>query len=338
MIMLACILATGAFACAPEEGGPDTALPATLQGYCDQRLVQEKRVLGDPFRILDPENEADQEKAQEESGEPSELTLLNFFSEGWNQDWVKRSRKGRTPDMALLRVTTNFLERELRLDYAYTRDVKNSAKVDHTQFLNGLIAYGLNRRFMIEIISNYQWNEPPSGSTAPKENGSGAAALVRFQLTDTYDQCYGFQVRVSAPNRGIGQTATTVSPSLAGFQDLQSLLGLDRVGLYESVTYDSLAGPHATGARTQAVSYDVSLAKTWTDPHSFPVGNFTSFLELFATTDLSGDTKYHTGVTLTPGVRFWFAHENSLTLGVDFPISQPHPFGEVFRITYILNF
>ncbi len=43
--------------------------------------------------------------------EPSELTLLNFFSEGWDQDWVKRSRHGRTPDMALLRVTTNFLER-----------------------------------------------------------------------------------------------------------------------------------------------------------------------------------------------------------------------------------
>lgn len=295
-------------------------------GFDRALLVSERGVAEEAFDLDDQDKE------------PSELTLLNFFAEGWDQDWVKRSRRGRTPDMALLRVTTNFLERELRLDYAYTRQVRNSTKVDHTQFLNGLIAYGLNRRLMIEVISNYLWNEPPSGSTATKANGAGAAALARFQLADTVDQCYGFQVRVSAPNRGIGQTATTLSPSLAGFQDLQSLLGLDRVGLYESVTYDSLTGPHASGARTQVLSYDVSLAKTWTAPDQYPAGNFTSFLELFATTDLSGNTKYHTGVTLTPGVRLWFARENSLTLGVDFPISQPHPFGEVLRITYILNF
>lgn len=86
------------------------------------------------------------------------------------------------------------------------------------------------------------------------------------------------------------------------------------------------------------MSYDVSLARTWTDPSRYPVGNITSFLELFATTNLNGSDKYHTTVTLTPGFRFWFAHENSLTLGADLPVSQPHGFGQVFRVTYILNF
>jgi hypothetical protein len=284
--------------------------------------------------VLDPE---DQEKGAAEA-EPSDLTLMNFFTEGWIEDWVKRSRKGRTPDMALLRVTTNFLEREFRLDYVYTNNVRNSAKVENSQLLNGLIAYGLNRRLMIEVISNYQWNEPPAGSTALKANGAGGAALVRFQLADTVDQCYGLQCRVSAPNRGIGQTNTVVSPSLAGFQDLQTILGLDQVGLYESITYDSATGPHAPGARTQDISYALSIARTWTDTTAYPVGKLTTFLELFATTDMSGTTEHHTGVTLTPGVRFWFAHENSLTFGVDFPVSEPHPFSNVFRVTYILNF
>lgn len=278
------------------------------------------------------------EEQEKNEAEPSELTLLTFFSEGWTQDWMKRSRHGRAPDMALLRVTTNFLERELRLDYVYTNNVRNNKKVENSQLLNGLLAYGLNRRLMIEVISNYQWNEPPEGSTATKANGAGAAALVRFQLADTYDQCYGLQVRVSAPNRGIGQTTTTTSPSLAGFQDLQTILGLDMVGLYESITYDSASGPHAAGARTQDVSYDVSVARTWTEAGAFPVGTMTSFLELFATTDLNGTTKYHTAATLTPGLRFWFAAENSLTVGVDFPVSQPHPFSNVFRVTYILTF
>jgi len=287
--------------------------------------------------IPDPEGAEDQEKAAAEA-EPSDLTLMNFFTEGWTEDWVKRSRKGRTPDMALLRVTTNFLEREFRLDYVYTNNVRKSTKVENSQLLNGLIAYGLNRRLMIEVISNYQWNEPPENSTATKANGAGAAGLVRFQLADTFDQCYGLQVRVSAPNRGIGQTTTVTSPSLAGFQDLQTILGLDQVGLYESITYDSASGPHAHGARTQDVSCDLSVARTWTDTAAYPVGKLTTFLELFATTDLNGPTEHHTGVTLTPGVRFWFAHENSLTFGVDFPVSQPHPFSNVFRVTYILNF
>ncbi len=169
-------------------------------------------------------------------------------------------------------------------------------------------------------------------------NGAGGAALIQFQLTDTYDQCYGLQIRASAPNRGIGQTAATVSPSLAGFQDLQSLLGLDRVGLYESVTYDSLDGPHTHGLKTHDVGYDISLAKTWTGPQLYPVGNLTTFLELFAVTDINGTTRHQTVATLTPGFRFWFAHENSLTLGIDFPIGQSHTLGEVFRITYILTF
>jgi hypothetical protein len=285
--------------------------------------------------VLGESTGGEQEKGEVE---PSDLTLLTFFSEGWTEDWVKRSRKGRAPDMALLRVTTNFLEREFRLDYVYTNNVRNNKKVENSQLLNGLIAYGLNRRLMIEVISNYQWNEPPENSTATKANGAGAAALVRFALADTYDQAYGLQVRVSAPNRGIGQTTTTTSPSLAGFQDLQTLLGLDQVGLYESITYDSASGPHAAGARTQDVSYALSVAKSWTDRAVYPVGLFTTFLELFATTDLNGTTKYHTAVTLTPGVRFWFAHENSLTVGADFPVSEPHPFSNVFRVTYILNF
>ena len=33
----------------------------------------------------------------------SDLTLLNFFSAGWSEDWAKRHRATGTPDFALLR-------------------------------------------------------------------------------------------------------------------------------------------------------------------------------------------------------------------------------------------
>jgi hypothetical protein len=264
----------------------------------------------------------------------SDLTLGNFFSEGWTQPWAKRERASGTPDMALLKVTTNFLERELRLDYTHTADVKKS-RFQSQDMINGLIAYGLDRRIMVEVISNYQWNTPRTGAGV---SGAGGGGLVRFALVDTELNSIAYQVRVAEPNRSIGQTQTSLQNALAGFTDMYPLLGLYRVGLYYSVVYESLIGTRAKGTRASDIAYDVSLAKTWTPPSTPILGNFTTFLEAFATTDLDGATEGHTPVTLTPGVRFWFYPENSFTFGVDIPVTHPKPFANVFRATYILNF
>jgi hypothetical protein len=264
----------------------------------------------------------------------SDLTLLNLFSEGWTQSWAHR--QGRTPDMALLRVTTNFLEREFRADYVYT-DVKNNPKQLDTQSVRALIAYGLNRRLMVEVFSTYQWNEGPK---RPPESGGAGAGVLRLQLVDTADKSDAAQVTLTTPNKGIGQTQTSLAYALAGWQDMQALLPvLDRVGLYYSVQYENLQGPRPkAGARQNDLSYDLSVAKTWTERSTAIVGNLTTFVEAFATTDFDGANSGVTTVSLTPGIRFWFAPENSLMAGVDFPLSRPNPFREVFRFTYILNF
>jgi len=273
-------------------------------------------------------------KEGEHETEVSNLGLLNFFSKGWGDPWVHRHRE--TPDMALLRVCTNFLERELRLDWAYT-EVRNNPTLDRTNLLNALIAYGLNRRLMIEVIGNYQWNlGGPSGAPV---DGASAAGLLRFQLIDTPDKSYSAQVRVSAPNKGIGQTQTSFQYTLAGWQDMQALFPfLKRVGLYYSFQYENLQGSHKAGARSNDISYDISVAKTWTQPTTPVVGNFTTFLEAYATQDLDGASKGVYVVTLTPGIRFWFLPKNSLTFGVDFPVSNDPSIEAVYRVTYILNF
>ncbi len=264
----------------------------------------------------------------------SDLTLGNFFSEGWSQPWAKRERADGTPDMALLKVTTNFLERELRLDYARTSEVQNS-KYKTFDNLNGLIAYGLNRRLMLEVISNYQWNTAVKGAGV---SGAGGGGLLRFQLIDTELSSLAMQLRVNEPNQSIGTTQTSRQIGLAGFNDLNALAGLYRTGLYYSVVYESLVGKHANGARTNDIAYDISLARTLTAPREPIFGNFTAFIEGLATTDLDGSKASRTVATVTPGVRFWFLPENSLTLGGDIPVTGPHPFGGVFRATYILNF
>ncbi len=265
-------------------------------------------------------------------GPVTDLTLANFL-DGWNQAWIHRLRD--TPDMALLKVTTNFLEREFRLDYSHT-SLNGNPRLRSQDLLNGLIAYGLSRRLMIEVISNYQWNHGLPGAST---NGAGGGALARVQLVDTAHASCSAQVRVSAPNKAIGVTQTALAYALAGWQDLHVLApALGRLGFYYSVQYENLQGSHKPGARTNDVAYDVSLAETWTRPATPGFGNVTTFVEAYGTTDLDGSHAGRTVVTMTPGVRFWFLPENSLTAGVDLPLSHDPPASAVARATYIRNF
>src|SRR5262249_54489676 len=60
---------------------------------------------------------------EEEKPPLSDLTLANFFTEGWNEESSKRRRASGTPDLALLRVQTNFMEREFRFNYFFQNDI-----------------------------------------------------------------------------------------------------------------------------------------------------------------------------------------------------------------------
>ncbi len=270
--------------------------------------------------------------AEHEAGQPSDLTLLNFFTAGWADAWVHRHRH--TPDMALLRVTTNFLEQELRLDYVYTA-VNNNPKVHDTQLVNALIAYGVDRRLMLEVITNYQWNQPPTGAPV---NGPGGGAILRFQLVDTATASYAFNYKVAVPNKTIGQTTTTMSYTLAGWQDMGAVIpALGRFGLYYSFTYDNQVGSPKKGATVNDFSYALSLAETWTPPNMPVLGNFTTFVEFSGTSPLDG-TNISTILSLTPGIRFWFVPKNSLMFGIDFPLTNNPAYSIAYRLTYILNF
>ena len=262
-----------------------------------------------------------------------DLTLLNFFSQGWGEKWVHRHHF--SPDMSLLRVTTNFLEREFRVDYVFTA-VNNNAKVEDTQMLQGLIAYGLDRRIMLEVITQYQWNVSPTG--APPVNGPGGAALVRFQLVDTETASYAFQYRIAGPNRSIGQTTTDMQYALAGWQDIGALVhALGRFGLYYSFLYENQLGAHKATATLNSFTYVISIAETWTPASMVLLGDFTTFVEFAGVTALDGSAA-GTTISITPGIRFWFLPKNSLTFGIDFPVTNNPAYSIVYRLNYILNF
>jgi hypothetical protein len=265
--------------------------------------------------------------------QPSDLTLSNFFTDGWNDPYERRVTPGGAPDMSLLHVTTNFLEREWRTDY-YWQQNSPSDDTRNIQYLDSLIAYGLNRRLMIEGVGIYEWKNARGGGA--DTSGGAAAFVTRLQLVDVPGASYAFNLRVTTPDQGIKNKQTTISPALAGWNDLTSL-GLKKVGLYYSLQEDAYAGPAAPGARHNDLTYAISLAKTWTDPETPFFGNFTTFAEFYGTTTLDGDNPT-TALNVTPGFRVSLGHGNIIMGGVDLPLTHPHDFDATYRLTYILNF
>ncbi len=147
---------------------------------------------------------------------------------------------------------------------------------------------------------------------------------------------YAFNLRVAAPREGTGETQTPMGFALAGWHDLTPL-GLSRCGLYWHLQEETFLGPHAPGVRENQLTYDLSLARTWTTAESV-CGNFTTFVENYARTELDGARHGQTVLTLTPGARFNVHHHHVFMAGVDFPMTDPRPFSHVFRFTYIYAF
>ncbi|HET8725359.1 MAG TPA: hypothetical protein VFM53_14270 [Anaeromyxobacteraceae bacterium] len=270
---------------------------------------------------------------EEKHEEPSDLGLGDFFTKGWNEPWVERHRA--TRDMALFKVETAFVETEARFDFVRTL-LRNDPDFNGLTVIKPSLAYALNRRMQLEISGFYAWATMP-GQTGP--NGASMSASVRFALVDTPAMAYAFQVEVEAPNRALGASQTAFAYSIAGWQDVSRWIpALGPVGLYYSLKWENLTGPHEPGSSTNELAWDVSLARTWTGSSTPVVGTFTTFLEAYMAMPLGGQEGGKVTFTLTPGVRFWVWGDHSLMAGVDLPVSHDPPFSATWRATYFLGF
>jgi hypothetical protein len=271
-----------------------------------------------------------------------DLTLSNFFSAGWNEDYAPRVRDTGTPDLPLLRAQTNNQQRLFRMNF-FDESLINSATKKDLVDTDGFIDWSFNRRFMVELEYAYQWGDPRTGGGA---SGGATGVEGRFQLYDTEATSLCFNCKVLSPNAPLGTTQSTFTYGFAGFEDLSHWFPLDRVGLYYSFVFDSYYGPAAKGTKLNDIQYDISVAKTITDPNTPIFGKLTLFLETFATTNLDGSETGQTLLTITPGLRFnmgtakcvKMGSDNVVILGADIPVSEYHAWDAIYRFTYIKCF
>jgi hypothetical protein len=275
------------------------------------------------------------EMAAFRSSEPaslSDLSLSNFFSDGWSEPWSRRSRGDGTPDMSLLRVQTNFLVQLFRLD-TYVETGVRSPTTRQIEYANATVEYAVSRRLMFAVFTNIEEHD---SRISTGEHGFSGGFFSRVQLVDSAGSSEALTFKVAAPDTRLGERQTTLSYILSGWQDLEAF-GLTRTGLYFHAQHEILAGPHAAGAKTNDVTYDLSLARTWTAADS-PVENFTTFVEAYGKTDINGKRSGSTALSITPGFRFNLWTRQILMFGVDIPVSHPRTYDNIFRLTYIANF
>lgn len=266
-----------------------------------------------------------------ETGPLPDVTLQDIFSDGWTDSWVKRFRPEGAPDLTLLRVQSNLLLRSLRTDGFIEQPA--SSGDSRVSSVTPLVEYAVNRRLMPGFFVNYQEIDHASGGGL---EGWTYGGLVRLQLVDTANTSYAFNLKMTAPNSGLGDRQTLTSFALAGWHNLRPL-GLGRMGLYWHLQEETLLGHRVPGTRQNDLTYDISLAQTWTGAGE-TFGLLTTFAETYAKTDLDGHHSGRTVVTLTPGVRTTLAHHHVVMFGVDFPLNDPKPYDQLYRLTYIYSF
>ena len=216
---------------------------------------------------------------------PQDLTLANFFSAGWDDEWAKQERATGTPNMALLRVQTNFMEREFRANYYFGKQCRQHDDQEPDRFRR---AHRLELQSPPDVGNHRRLPVDRSAYRLAKRTAELPDLVGRVQLIDTESSSYSFNFKAAAPNQELGVSQTTVSYGVAGFEDLAYWFGFNRVGLYYSFLFDSFAGPVAEGTKLNDVGYDITLAKTVTGPETPLLGNLTFFVENYAQTDLDG--------------------------------------------------
>jgi hypothetical protein len=243
------------------------------------------------------------------------------------------SREGRTPELELLRVEASFLEHDLRLDTSYEDNVRND-KTQAATNVTARIAVPVDPLLMIAVAAHYEWLDERDGNN---RSGAAGSVLGRVQLVQEADASYAFNARLSTPNKGAENDKTLFAAGISGFEDLDALLGLDRVGAYAHLELQHSSGPGQIDGGNR-LGYVLSLARTWTDAGTPVLGRFTTFAELGGSTALDAGSGERTTLSLTPGLRMDLAPRHALVVGVDVPLTQPHGFGQTIRISYVLGF
>ncbi|MFQ5862576.1 MAG: transporter [Candidatus Brocadiales bacterium] len=255
-------------------------------------------------------------QAQEVSEKRPDLTLSNFFSEGWEFTWWEEPERGpdQAPRFRLLKIPATVFEREVRMNYSFTNNGDSGKLDEHEWELE--FEMPVSRRLLIEV-------EPKVLSVSPdnSDDHSGfgdTSFLARIMLFETRNTTLLSVLDAKFPtgdeNRELGSGKTTISPGLGFWRDLGRRFALHSFfGLNIPIGGTTNADPDTT------VNYGAALTKTLTPKDKPLLGDLTLFVELNGSSDV-GSRDDTTVVSILPGIRWNLGHEFWLMPGIELPV------------------
>lgn len=273
-------------------------------------------------------------QAQEVSEKRPNLTLSNFFSEGWKfTNWEEPAQEpDQAPRFKLLKIPAPVFEREVRMNYSFTNNGDDGKLDEHEWEIE--FEMPLSRRFLIEV-------EPKVLSVSPDKGGDHSGLgdtsfTTSVMLHETRNTTMLFRLDTRFPtgddDRELGSGKTTIRPGLALWRDLGKRFALQVFfGIDTPVGGKTDADPDAT------VNYGVALSKTITPKDKPLFGNLTLFVEVNGSSDMgsSDDTNV---VSILPGVRWNLGHDFWLMPGIEFPVIDRHKFDNRIWFSILKDF
>src|SRR3990170_7031536 len=161
-------------------------------------------------------------QAEELSGKKPDITLSNFFSEGWKfGQWEEPEQEpDQSPRFRLLKIPATVFEREVRMNYSFTNN-GDSGKIDEHEYELEL-EMPVSRRLLIEVEPKVISVSPDHGND---HSGFGDTSLItRVMLFETRNTTLLTILDTNFPTGnediGLGSGMTTISPGIGMWRDL----------------------------------------------------------------------------------------------------------------------
>ncbi len=272
--------------------------------------------------------------AEEFSEKKSDLTLSNFFSEGWKfMQWEEPEQEpDQAPRFRLLKIPATVFEREIRMNYSFTNNGDRGEVDEHEWEFE--IEIPVSRRLLLEV-------EPTIVSVSPRDNdshsGFGDTSLIaRIMLMETRNTTVLSILDLKLPtgdeDLGLGSGMTTITPGIGVWRDLGGRYALQGFfGLDIPVGGKSDEDPDTT------IVYGTAITKTVTPKDTPYFGNLTFFVEFNGSSDIGSDSD-NTVVSILPGARWNLGHEFWLMPGMEFPVIGKDEFDSRVWLSVLKDF
>ena len=273
-------------------------------------------------------------QAEELSVKKPDITLSNFFSEGWKfGQWEEPEQEpDQSPRFRLLKIPATVFEREVRMNYSFTNN-GDGGKLDEHEW-EFEFEMPISRRLLIEV-------EPTIVSISPNNDsdhsGFGDTSFItRVMLMETRNTTLLSLLDVKIPtgneDLGLGSGMTTISPGIGMWRDIGG-----HYALHSFLGLDIPAGGKSSDDPDTTVNYGAALTKTVTPKDTPFFGNLTFFVEFNGSSEVgsNGDT---TVVSILPGARWNLGHDFWLMPGIEFPITGRDEFDNRIWFSVLKDF